>query len=723
MHTPLRRIATCLPLATLLAGAASASPPEAARAQGALDGEQPRVEATLLVHPDDAGRVRRLGVWLEPDPGWHLYWRNPGESGLATRLRFEIPDARAGAVSWPAPSSFRESLGDPGDTLLTYGYDAPVLLTVEATLDGDRPGRVARVVADVLLCRDECIPARLKLERALDAVPTGREAEAVRRLFATSRARVPVPAEALGLKLALQADRGPARGEPFTAELRLLGSDVVPASFEFFPERHGGIELAAIDAGEPSAARDTPMLRLQGRVTGDGTPQLRGVLTVRQPDGAAWHLAVDLPLEAADAGAFDPGLPGLLEALLLAFLGGLILNLMPCVLPVLTIKAIAITELARQGRRQALAHGAAYAGGIAVTMQLLALSVLAMRAAGRSVGWGFQFQEPLFIAALSAVLVVFALNLFGVFEISLNAGRLASLSEQASGAGRSFFDGALAVVLATPCSAPFLGTAVGFAFAGPGAVIPAIFALIGAGLAFPFVALACTPAFGRLLPRPGAWMLELRAFLGFALIGTCAWLLWIFGRTTGVDGLVALLAWLVGVAFAAWLYGVAQRSGRARWKLLTAVAVLFLCVTGAGELATPAAGGSRAEPFDRAAIDASLQQGHPAFVYFTADWCITCAANERLVLSHGRVQAELERLDVAVFRADWTRRSETIRAELARFGKAGVPLYLVYPAGGTQPPRVLPALLTVDLLVAELRTARPSRGESDHSGGNARRPI
>jgi len=539
---------------------------------GAFDGDEPRVEATLVVHPDAENGTRRRGVLFQMDPGWHIYWSDPGQSGLPTELEWELDAASIGPIAWPPHQTFEEHLGD--EVLTTYGYEDRVLLAVEAR---GVTGETAEVTAHFLACQTECIPGKISLGGRLDEL----------------------------------------------------------VSAAVFPE-------AAPKAGV-----------------------------------------------------------GLARALLLAFVGGLILNLMPCVLPVLMIKVVTITEIASRSRAEVLSHGAAYTIGILGTMLILGATVCLMRAAGQSVGWGFQFQEPLFIAAISTVLVVFALNLFGVFEITLNAGGLAQLGQQAAGARRSFFEGLLAVVLATPCSAPFLGTAVGFAFASPTGVILSIFAAIGLGLAFPFVAISMLPGLARVLPRPGAWMLRLRASLGFALVGTNVWLLWILGRSAGVDAMVTLLAFLVAVAFTTWLFGMAQLGGHQRIKAAVGMAVLVLGLAGLSAV------GLRHESqevraFDPASITQELEAGRTVFVYFTADWCITCAANERLVLSDDRVQAAFGRGDVAVFKADWTRRDESIRLELARFGRAGVPMYLVYRAGAEEDPIVLPELLNVDLVLEAL---------------------
>jgi thiol:disulfide interchange protein DsbD len=398
-----------------------------------------------------------------------------------------------------------------------------------------------------------------------------------------------------------------------------------------------------------------------------------------------------------------------------------ILNAMPCVLPVLAIKVFGLAELAQHGRAEILRHGIAYTAGVLGSMLALAGIVVALRAAGTSVGWGFQFQEPLFVAAIAAVLVVFALSLFGVFEFRLDATALAGAGAQATGARRSFFEGLLAVVLATPCTAPFVGTAVGFAFASSTATITAIFLAIGLGLALPFLAVCAVPAWARLVPRSGPWTLQLRAALGFALLGTVVWLLWVLGRSAGVDAQAALLAYLCALAAGVWVFGIIQQSERVSPARIAGIALVALAllglrslpVSGTAEAATavtpePAELGGR---WSADAVAAARARGAPVFVYFTAEWCLTCKVNEHAVLEDARVRDELAQRGFEVLKGDWTRRDEAIRAELAHFGKAGVPLYLVYPSDSRAQPLVLPELLTVDAFLNALHAAAPHRTE------------
>ncbi len=698
---------------------------------GADDAGDPRVEARIVVHPSarDGERIW-AGVQFRLDPGWHLYWKNPGDSGIATSVAWR--DADASALAWPAPQAFEEAEGE----LVTFGYDGDVMLTswLEPALGAERLG------ADVslLVCRASCIPADLSLASPL-VVNASERAEAIALFAAHDRAR-PVEAPAFGA--IVRAQRGadsreatlvfaPCAGD---APCRALAAPAAGPAFFSDPEAAGLVrEVASGTSGGELAVS----LRSDAGALGE---RIRGVARIEGADGVVYALEIDAPLAGGTPGAAVAGASvgavmtastpplapaastptlsarGLLTMLGLALLGGLILNLMPCVLPVLALKVFAIGELAGQSRRAALHHGVAYAGGILLSMLALASAALAMRGAGHAVGWGFQFQEPVYVAAISALLTGFALNLFGVFEIGFQPGALAELGAKAPGARRSFFEGLLAVALATPCSAPFLGTAIGFAFASPAWVICAVFLAIGVGLASPFVAISAFPKLGRFLPRSGSWMGTLRSGLGFALLATVVWLLWIVGRSAGADSVAGLLGLLLAGSFIAWVYGRMQLAG-ARFAGAGAALAIAALLFGGSNLVrvTNLRGSAKAATAERAtahgdawsplAIEQALAAGKPVFAYFTADWCLTCKLNERMAIGTDETRALLEGGDYAVLRGDWTQRDEAIRRELARHGKAGVPLYLVYSPTAPGDPQVLPELLTQASLTQALRSA------------------
>jgi thiol:disulfide interchange protein DsbD len=737
-----------LALALLLAaGAARAAPsvPESALGSTAPDHGNPRLEGRLLLDHDSSrpGEPIRVGLLLSMDRHWHVYWRNSGQSGAPPRLRWQIAGAQVGATEWPFPEVFREGDG----FITTYGYTEDVLLASPVTLAGAASGDVeVRLDADVLVCEIQCIPGELHLSRPI-RVGAASEASADYELFERWSKRVPQPADWLELE-ALYSQSAVRPGDAFRAALAVhacrgashratcesLEPGTAKADDAFVPDYAGGVELSVTGARELPAPTSGFLVTISGKASADAHPgdsRLSGVLAVTR-GGSPSFVEVDLPLPRAAAGAqvaalvnpwLDPPASdslvpaiGFWRAVLLALLGGVVLNAMPCVLPVLAIKVFGLAELAQHGRSEILRHGIAYTAGVLASMLALAGIVVALRAAGTSVGWGFQFQQPIFVAAIAAVLVVFALSLFGVFEFRLDATRLANAGAGATGARRSFFEGLLAVVLATPCTAPFVGTAVGFAFASSAVTIAAIFLAIGLGLALPFLLVCAVPAWARLVPRSGPWTLQLRAALGFALLATVVWLLWILGRSAGADAQAALLAYLCALAAGVWIFGALQRAERVSPARLAGVALLALALLGLRSLpvAETAAAATENKPrsaelgrrFSAADVDAARASGSPVFVYFTAEWCLTCKVNEHAVLDDARVRSELEQRGFEIFKGDWTRGDEAIRKELARFGKAGVPLYLVY-GSSARAPLVLPELLTVDLFVNALREAAP----------------
>ncbi|MGH0033528.1 MAG: protein-disulfide reductase DsbD family protein [Myxococcota bacterium] len=740
-------------------GASTPRVPRSALAADVMHLGEPRVEARLVLHPDDdpaSGSVR-AGVLLDIESGWHVYWRNPGESGLPTRVEFEAPGSSVGPIQWPAPRVYEEADG----LFTTYGYEERVLLGSRIDLSGasdaGSPGadRLGASV-ELLACRNECVPGTFALSTPLEAGTafySETDRELVRSLFAEAERRQPVAPGSLGARLEVRYDREAVRpAETFRAQLRLLscadggsppaGCALLAPALSSHAFQPASEELALGFVGQASLESSAGfVVEVEGQAPGRAPrsdERLQGVLAVRDQDGVPHALAVDVPFFRAEATAASsllgadwrdapptamagapapsPASPALWRALLLGLLGGLILNLMPCVLPVLAIKVVSVAEMAQHDRREVLAHGAAYAVGVLASMWVLAGVVIAMRAAGSLVGWGFQFQEPLFVLAVCTVVVTFALNLFGVFEVGGPTGRVTRLGAQAVGWRRSLFEGLLAVVLATPCTAPFLGTAVGFAFSSPAPVIGAIFTAVGIGLASPFVAVSLVPGWSRFVPRAGAWMLHLRTGLGFALLASAVWLLWIAGRSLGTDGVVLMLGFLVAVAFGVWVFGQLQRAHMMGWARGFAAGLLVFAVAAPLLVRLEPAPADASQdahgiwtPYDARALGAELEAGRPAFVVFTADWCITCKVNERAVIADEAIQTALRDLDFAVFRADWTRRDDAIRAELARFGRAGVPLYLVYRPGEPAQPVMLPELLSVDGLRAALHDAAGAR--------------
>ena len=715
-------------------GSAEAS---GSRGVGALDGKNARVEAELLVDVESAevGQSFRAGVFLRIDRGWHVYWKNSGASGFPTEVDFVSPSVEFGPLQFPAPEVFLES----GGLATTYGYSNDVMLIADAIVQPGAAGLV-EIEADLrfLVCKVLCIPGEIHLEMDLAIAHGSRRANSkTTALFDRFAARMPLPAESLGIRVDLSTSFVAVEsGEGFEIGIAIspcLGPSRECPSNVGFVESPGEVAFDAPDSldletlgtiAHPSAEKGSQFV-VRGRVLQGQVPPKRveGVLGLLI-DGQRRSVEISLALPTSEDESFL--LPAIARApsptarstsgadmalwIALGFglLGGLILNLMPCVLPILALKAFRIVESTEKNSAQLRSQGVAYTLGSMSSMAVLAAVVVGLREAGDFVGWGFQFQEPAYIAFMTALLTAFALNLFDVFEIRADFNRFGRIGADSSATAGSFFDGILVVLLATPCSAPFLGTAVGFAFSASAASIVAVFLSIGFGLAFPFLAISWLPALGSRLPKPGIWMSYLRVLLGFALLATVLWLLWIAGQSVGSDGLVWLLGYLLLLGLALWTFGQLQGGDRpASTRIVAAVIVVAAC---AGLFVLPLEPGRvEASPdspgirrWDSAEVQKVVNDGKIAFVDFTADWCLSCKANERLVLSSDQVREEMRRLGVVRFRADWTLRDDMIRAELEKFGRAGVPLYLVFHPGSKGLPLVLPELLTANRVIAAL---------------------
>lgn len=672
-----------------------------------------RVEAELVAATDAVvpGQPLEVGLRLKHDEHWHTYWRVPGDSGLPTQIAWKLPAGwSAGDIEWPVPQRL------PIGPLANYGYEGEVLLLTRVTppaalKPGERVQLDAR--ADWLVCKDVCIPEGADLKLTLPVATTANPSRHAAR-FAASRNLVP---RAMSLDgAAAQIDAG---------RIRFVFRPSRPvANAEFFPLEEARLEAAAPQPLQHEDGLAALYLTAAQPVAADFNT-LRGVIVVdggpARADRGGWAAEVSVPLvastlsapagaAAAAAGAGGPALT-FWVALGFAFVGGLILNLMPCVFPVLSLKLLSLVQHQRaEGVRPSprahaslATHGLAYAIGVVASFALLAAAMLALRAGGAQLGWGFQLQTPWVVAALTALFFLIGLNLLGVFEFTFGAGLANTRAAQGLSDDRltgSFGTGVLAVVAAAPCTAPFMGAALGYAIAQPAAEALAVFVALGLGMAAPYVLLTLFPALLAKLPRPGAWMQRFKQWMAFPMFATCVWLLWVLAQQVGVDALALLMGALVLLALAAWAWGLAQRGGRAyRWVGVGAAAIaLYAGVSATGNDPPATAGtetGASAVAWQSWSVEtqrAQLDAGKPVFVDFTAAWCVTCQANKRLVLSRDSVARAFSERGVVLMRADWTNRDDAITQELARFQRSGVPLYVLYDRRGN--PRLLPELLT-----------------------------
>ena len=673
--------------------------PSARAAESALL-RSPRATASLVAEADavEPGQPFRVGLRLRLAPGWHTYWRNPGDAGAASEVALRLPEgAAAGPVEWPAPE--RIAYGP----LVNFGYTGEVLLPLMVTPPADlAPGGRFAVEAEAtwLVCEQLCIPeeGRFRLQLPV-AAASPRPDAALAPLFAAAEAAAPRP-----LPWPARAALGDRAGS-----LALAGggfsAETVRDAF-FFPEASGVIENAA---PQPLFFRDGGdlVLRLVRPAGASASAELAGVVALTDSSGRRTAYAVSAPVGGAPPEGAE-AMP-LARALGLAFLGGVLLNLMPCVFPILAMKAMALARLSGAARGEVRAHAGSYVLGVLSTFVLLGAVLIGLRAAGVAAGWGFQFTAPAFVAAMAWLMLAVGLNLSGVFAVggggAVGAGE--ALARRGGHAG-SFATGALAVVVATPCTAPFMAAAVGAALAMPPAATLAVFAALGLGLSAPQGLLGLFPGFARRLPRPGPWMEHLRGALAFPMYGAAAWLASVLSAQTGPEGLALLLAGAVLLGFAAWALGLAQRGGEGGgWRLARPAALV--AALGAAALlpalsaarAPAAAPEAEAEAWSAARVQALQGEGRPVFVNLTAAWCITCQANERLVLRSDTVRAAFAARNVAALKGDWTRGDAAIGALLRQHGREGVPLYLLYPAGGGAP-LVLPELLTEGVVLRAL---------------------
>ncbi len=662
----------------------------------------PRAQASLVTEADAfiPGQPLRVGLRLRMAPGWYTYWQNPGDAGAAPELDFSLPaGATAGPIAWPTPA--RHATGP----VMSYGYDGEVLLPVTITTTRELADRlVVQVHASWLVCEKICVPEDGDFTLTLPAGTPTPYAEA--KLFAAADAATPRPAP------------WPAAVSPEgVLSLRIPGLDAAQVREAWFaPLAWGQVVHSAPQVMD--AAADGISLALQPGPEFRHAAGLAGVVIITDHAGQTSALS----LTASPGPTITPAaiLP-LWQLIAFAVAAGLILNLMPCVFPVLAMKAMALAQLSGTARRTALGHAGAYAAGVVATFLALAGTLVALRAAGSVVGWGFQFQSPVFVAAMAWLLFAVGLNMSGLYGIRAGAvSGIGGNAAQRGGLSGSFLTGLLAVLVATPCTAPFMGAAIAGAMAAPLLVTLLGFLAMGIGFALPYVALATIPAFARLMPRPGAWMEVLRQVLAFPMYAAAVWMLWVVSLQSGPTGVLYTAGGMVLIGFALWALGVAQsglaQTGTGRRLAVaasvaaSAAAIALLSTLATTPPATAAAPGAApatgdaSQSFTPARLSELRAEGRPVFVNLTAAWCVTCIVNEQVVLAQPAVQQAFAARGVTYLKGDWTRRDPAITDYLRALGRDGVPLYVLYPPrGGT--PVVLPQILTEQRVLDELTRA------------------
>jgi thiol:disulfide interchange protein/DsbC/DsbD-like thiol-disulfide interchange protein len=666
-------------------------------AQAQID-SAPKVQARLVAEQDQVAPGATVTIALEENirPGWHTYWRNPGDAGAPSEIQWSLPQGwQAGEIEWPYPKEL------PVGPLMDFGYEGKIwLLTLLHVPAGAKPGAVfVHATASWLVCKEVCIPEEAHLALPLNiGTAASPPFPNIAAEFAAARARLPAGApwpatfawdKALDLYIA-------------------IGTASHLAQAHFFPY-HGGV-IQGMAPQTLGAARNGVVLQLAPEKKTHPPRVIDGVLELISDDGVVVHAyAVRARPGMVPTATFEDS-PGqsLPLALAFAFLGGLILNLMPCVLPILAMKALAIAGKSGKESRHAMQESLAYGLGAVLSFLVLGGVIIALRSGGHAIGWGFQLQEPGAVACFALLMFAVALNLSGVFEIpGMGAGQ--ALAGRGGLAG-AFFTGGLAVAVAAPCTAPFMAGALGYALLHSDAVALGVFAALGLGFALPFTAIGIWPGLRRLLPRPGAWMPRLRQLLAFPMYATALWLAWVLGIQSDMGHLIGLLVAAFALAFGLWVLGATQNAQGPMQRLgvlpvvlaLVGLPILVAMLHRTPQAATlPALADIPSQSFTPMRLNALRAEHRPVFVNATAAWCVTCLVNERVALNDARVRAAFHARNVAYLVADWSRRSPDVSALLDAHGRDGVPLYLYYAPNAAEA-KVLPQILTTGEILSTL---------------------
>lgn len=673
------------------------------------------------------GRPFWVAVHLELPPHWHAYWKNPGDAGMPVQVEWDLPpNFTVGELEWPYPQKMEFS------GIIGFGYDNELILLAQVSppKEGELNQQV-EIGAKVrwLSCSEaECVPGSSKENLTLpisNGEPVANPATAP--VFARARENLPqlpdavvVSRESDGLKLSVSLPES------------IIASASSPPQLEFYPETKKLIDLrheAATLASDGTV--ELPLKELKKSTS------LKGVLVVKQGDLSRAY-SIDAPIEKGDSQEIAevdrpvatqaltalPAVPsseisGFWMAIFFAFVGGMILNLMPCVLPVISFKVLSFVKMARESRTTTIKHGLSFSLGVVVSFWVLAGLLLTLRAYGKAVGWGFQLQEPLFVGVLAGVMFLLSLSLLGVFELGMSlsswAGQVehSTKKEAPEGLFTSFCSGVLATALATPCTGPFLGSAVGFAFTLPSYQAMLIFTSLGMGMASPYLLLGFFPALLKFMPKPGAWMETFKQLMGFFVLASVLWLIWVFAAQTNELSLFFLLTSLYLLGIGSWVYGKWGTPANSVWTRRVSMIVSLALLLGSFEIVNRASSFSAPlsdqkmeiadawEPYSKARIEELRKAGVPVIVDFTAKWCLICQANH-MVLSTDEVNQKFNQKGVVRMKADWTRNDPEITEALAEFGRNSVPLYLLYGSEADASPTILPQVLTPDVVLEEL---------------------
>lgn len=643
----------------------------------------------------EAGSTFYVGLHMQIEPGWHTYWRNSGDSGEPTEIIWHLPDGiSAGDIIWPTPSAY------PFGHLMNYGYGGEVVLPVPITIADDFSGRFLELRADVnwLVCEEICIPESAELDLFLTVSEPGVVDNAGAALIGSGISRVPTdPGVAAGisrlsqsllLTIADPAGGADVRNLTFFPYSDMVINHAAPQIAYIGPDGIGLRLQPAPDARNGLTWAPRGVLSFEAWI--DGAWRARAIVITPEPG----LTVIDVPSEAFATDSLPVTLTALALTLLMSLLGGLILNLMPCVFPVLSIKALGFVEKAHAAPGELRRHGLLFLAGVLSTFLLLAGVLLLFKAIGEPVGWGFQLQDPVMVSVLSLVMFGIGLNLVGLFEVGTSLQGVGSRWANLGGDAGAFLTGFLAVVVAAPCIGPFAAGALGLAFSQPGFVLVLVSLALGVGLALPYLILSFFPSLLKWLPKPGPWMVRFKQFLAFPMFGAAIWLIWVLSIQGGPQGVLMLLIAYLAVGMTIW----ALKSPTLLSRLLAAFSIVILVAALFGVSRSTLTGEYSGEPWSQERVDMLVAEGRPVFIDFTAAWCVSCQFNKQMTLNSPDVTRAFEENEVVVLIADWTNRDDRIAAAIHGYGAAGIPLYVYYAPGAAEP-LILPPILTPGVIV------------------------
>ena len=682
------------------------------------------VEAELIadVKSVSPGQAFWAGVRMKIDPKWHTYWKNPGDAGLATKIDWTLPEGlHAGPIQWPYPQRFNDS------GIISQGYkDEVILLSKIDVAPSVAVNQLLQLKAQVrwLVCKEICLPGDADLELELMVAEGTSEIDSRwTRKISDARSKIPLENSEWRFVANLDANN--------TLEVLAIAPEPLTngiGNVVFFPDKGIPIKLNRQQTWEDIGQKEFRLTLELLPPFGDLPQYLRGVM-VRE---GGWRglnsekaLRIHIPvtssttIQSPQVSTRVPSAPGILLAFVFAFVGGLILNLMPCVFPVISLKVLGFVSQAHEGSTKVWRHGLVFTLGVLISFWILAGILLLVRAGGEQVGWGFQLQSPIFVMSLAVLMFLLALNLFGVYEIGLSLTRTGSVLIGKSGWSESFLSGVLATIIATPCTAPFMGAALGFALSQPAITSIGIFTFLGLGMAFPYLLLSRFHNLIKFIPKPGPWMESFKQLMGFLLMGSVVWLLWLLQILGGPQATIALIAGFVVIALGTWIYGKWGYSSRKLATRIAAIAFAVVCLivgimypvnqllttersTDTVASTAKEANGIPWEGFTSEKVERLRSEGKRVFVDFTAAWCLSCLANERVAFSSKAVQDRFKELNVIPIKADWTHRNEEITRELEKFGRSGVPFYVLYDGNMASEPIILPEILTPGIVLDAL---------------------